>query len=104
VRRPSLAEVAYRRAGFLEARRGLAYLACWGAVWDDLGRPFTMEEYAVWWKQSAKTSYREKAAFVKCFPGAEVADLWAAVGQHVGSRGLAATLEVGGVTAPEAFA
>ncbi len=104
VRRPTLAEVAYRRGGFLEARRGLAYLACWGAVWEDLGRPFSIEEYSVWWNQSSKTSYREKASFAKCFPGVEVADLWAAVAHLVPSRGPAAQLEVGGAPLPEAFA
>jgi hypothetical protein len=99
-RQQSLAEVALRRAGFIEARRGLLYLAAWGAVADELQRPFTIEEYSVWWKQSSKTSYRERAAFVKCFPGVEVADLWALVRDRVMSRGPAASLEVGGVPAP----
>ncbi len=99
-RQQSLAEVALRRAGFIEGRRGLLYLAAWGVVADELQRPFTIEEYSVWWKQSSKTSYRERAAFVKCFPGVDVGDLWAEVGHRVLSRGQAASLEVGGVPAP----
>ena len=64
----SLFEYLIKKVGPINTRKVLGFMTAWGMVEADLGHEPTIEEYSVWWKQSAATSYREKATLRECFP------------------------------------
>lgn len=50
------------------AARAMTFATAWAVVEKDLGHQPSVEEYAVWWKQSSRTTYRDLAAWRTCMP------------------------------------
>ena len=73
-RKPTtLIEIAVARHGFRRGMTVVSFVVAWGIareLWaeDHPGDPFTIEEYATWWKISRSTAYREQAWFREAFP------------------------------------
>lgn len=57
-----------QRVGVRQASNVMTYALAWWTVHADLGHEPTSEEYAVWWKVSASTAYRELRAFREAWP------------------------------------
>jgi hypothetical protein len=83
----TLFELMLQRVGYKKTRKIMDFIACWGIVEADLGREPSIEEYAVWWKESAATAYREKALFREVFPDEDSPSRIISVGrQRINSR------------------
>ncbi|MFI5035458.1 MAG: hypothetical protein ACHQFZ_04565 [Acidimicrobiales bacterium] len=67
-RRVTWMEVAVRHAGLRKGQTALVWALSWAVTRESLGRDPSAEEVAAWWKESARTAYREKAAFHEAFP------------------------------------
>jgi hypothetical protein len=94
-------QLAYRQTGsMLKAARVIAFLDCWEASTDELGRPPTMEEYAEAWNVSEATAYRHKAefreVFTKCSDPTEVLEFLAAHDLNTRGRRIK-TADLGGL-------
>lgn len=67
-RRPSWLEVAVARGGVRKGSDTMAFAMCWAVTEQKLGRAPTVEEYAVEWKVSSRTVFRELATFRDVWP------------------------------------
>lgn len=57
------------RAGLLKGARVAQYILQWAIASRDLGHAPSAEEYAEWWSESERTSYRRQAEFRAAFEG-----------------------------------
>lgn len=65
----TVGQAAISRAGFLGARKALAYAVAWFIACNDVGHDMAnVEEYAAWWGQSVRRAYLGQAAFRRAFP------------------------------------
>lgn len=78
-----------RRGGLRKAQRAMTFVVCWLTVEADLGHEPSVEEYSAWWKQSARTTYRDLDAFRTCLPEFSTPSGWFAV---AGTRNLMASV------------
>lgn len=67
-RAPSWLELAVRRGGVRRGSDVMAFVMCWAHTEAKLGHRPSIEEYAVDWKVSSRTAYRELAAFREVWP------------------------------------
>lgn len=67
-RPPTFLEVATARVGVRNGARVMSFVICWMATHERLGRRPAIEEYAVEWKVSTATSYRELKLYREAFP------------------------------------
>lgn len=59
---------AVRRGGVKKGTQVMAFVITWADTTAELGHEPTVEEYAVTWKVSSRTVYRELAAFREVWP------------------------------------
>ncbi len=64
----TLLELCLARGGVLKGGRVQAFIAQWTIATAALGRPITVIEYAEWWRESERTTYRHQACFRELFP------------------------------------
>jgi hypothetical protein len=64
--------VAVERVGPVKAYKAALFIASWGHVTKNLGRPpVTVDEYADWWNKSRAMGFREQRLFREAFPHLE---------------------------------
>lgn len=79
--RDTVAARTIERVGFRDAPKVLSFIGEWMAVHRDLGHEPSVEEFAVWWKVTARTVYRSLALYRTAWPDHSTpSDLLAAVG------------------------
>lgn len=67
-RPPTFLEVACDRVGVRKGTDVMAFVIAWASTEAKLGHRPTVEEYAVDWKMSASTAYRELRLFRQAWP------------------------------------
>jgi hypothetical protein len=73
---PLMIEVMIKRVGYRKALKVFTYMAAWEIVCADgraKGAPDdwepTVDQYAIWWKESRSQAFRDQQLFRACLPG-----------------------------------
>jgi hypothetical protein len=61
-------ELCVAKLGIVKGARVCSFIASWCIASNALGRAITIEEYAEWWREDLRTSYRHQARFREVFP------------------------------------
>lgn len=84
--RESLMMQGVRAAGMRKTIKALSYFVTAGITCEEDGKWPTAERYSQVWKQSDRSTFRDRAAFAAAYPDRDAAELWQQVREHVDGK------------------
>ena len=92
-----MAEAMAARVGLRKTLKVLTFMTSWGVVYESLGRaPESIEEYALWWRESRAKAFREQQLFREALPGEDTPTrIWEQARVYVEAKNAAAPVLLG---------